>query len=96
MCASACVVCAVQACKCSTPILSHTINPDNFLDDYQCGLCAHGDDQTFLDMFKQLLDPQAAQRYGANGRRYAEENHDITRIVEQYKDIFRNLVVTQS
>jgi len=86
----------VQACKCSTPILSHTIDPDSFIKNYQCGLCAHADEQTFLDMFKQLLDPTTAQRYGANGRRYAEENHDITRIIEQYKDIFRKLLATQS
>jgi len=42
-------------------------------------------------MLGELLDPATAQRYGRNGRRYAEENHDIKKIVEEYKTIFRQI-----
>ncbi|MBN2089256.1 glycosyltransferase, partial [candidate division KSB1 bacterium] len=82
----------VQACKCATPILSLKVNPDDFLNRYQCGLCAEGNWDRFVEQLKQLLDPETAQKYGENGRKYAEEHHDIRKIVEQYKDIFQKLV----
>ena len=82
----------IQAGKWATPILSLKVNPDGFLDKYGCGLCAGGDWDKFVKMLGELLDPATAQRYGRNGRRYAEENHDIKKIVEEYKTIFRQLV----
>ena len=82
----------IQAGKWATPILSLNVNPDGFLDKYGCGLCAAGDWDKFVKMLGELLDPATAQRYGRNGRRYAEENHDIKKIVEEYKTIFRRLV----
>jgi len=81
----------IQACKCAAPILSLKINPDRFLDKHQCGMCANGDWQRFKEMLAELLEPQAAKQYGNNGRIYAEENHDIKKIIEQYKRLFRTL-----
>ncbi|MHC5059870.1 MAG: glycosyltransferase family 4 protein [Planctomycetota bacterium] len=81
----------IQAGKCSTPILSLKVNPDGFLDKYGCGLCADDDWQRFVDMFKQMLDTEKAEQYGIGGRRYVMENHDVSQIVEQYKDIFRRI-----
>jgi hypothetical protein len=46
-----------------------------------------GDWQRFKNMFKQLLEPATAAKYSTNARRYAQENHDICRIIEQYKQI---------
>jgi glycosyltransferase involved in cell wall biosynthesis len=82
----------IQACKCATPILSLKVNPDDFLNRYQCGLCAEGDWDRFVEQLKQLLDPETAKKYGENGRKYAQEHHDIRKIVEQYKVIFQKLV----
>ncbi len=81
----------VQACKCGTAILSFSVNPDGFLDKYHCGLCADGDWDSFVKMLRDLLVPENAQRYGANGRRYVEENHDIVKIATLYKQIFEQL-----
>jgi glycosyltransferase involved in cell wall biosynthesis len=81
----------IQACKCGAPILSLNVNPDGFLDTYKCGLCARGDWQAFRNMLADLLAPGAAE-YGRNARRYAEENHDITRIIKLYKEVFYGLV----
>ncbi len=82
----------VQACQCGTPILSLKVNPDDFLNRYQCGLCAEGDWDRFVSQFQQLQDPETAKSYGENGRKYAEEHHDIRKIIEQYKTIFQHLV----
>ena len=81
----------IQACKCQTPILSLNVNPDGFLVKYKCGMCACGDWERFAGMLKQLLDEETGRQYGGNGRQYAEEHHDIARIVEQYKSIFVKL-----
>jgi len=80
----------IEACKCAAPILSLKINPDRFLDKHQCGMCANGDWQRFKQMLAELLEPQTAKQYGNNARIYAEENHDIKKIIEQYKKIFKN------
>jgi glycosyltransferase involved in cell wall biosynthesis len=81
----------IHACKCGTAILSFNVNPDGFLDKYKCGLCARGDRDLFIKMFRDLLVPQDAQQYGMNGRCYVEENHDIVRITAVYKQIFKQL-----
>jgi len=82
----------IQACKAATPILSLNVNPDGFLDEHKCGICANGDWEKFICGCKILAEPSKAEEYGKNGRRYAEQNHDVTKIVERYKDLFRQLV----
>ena len=82
----------IQACKCATPILSLNVNPDGFLNEYNCGLCANCDWELFMDMLKQILEPETAEKLGKNARKYVEENHDITKIVEQYKKYFAQIV----
>ena len=81
----------IQACACATPILSLIVNPDDFLHKYQCGVCAQGNWEVFSEKLHWLLRPEVAAQFGANGRRYVEQNHDITKIIEQYKKIFRSL-----
>ncbi|MHC4215783.1 MAG: glycosyltransferase family 4 protein, partial [Planctomycetota bacterium] len=81
----------IEACKYHTPILSLNVNPDGFLDRYKCGMCACGDWQQFVSMLQQLLDEETAREYGANGRQYAEQKHDITKIIEEYKTVFKRL-----
>ena len=83
----------IQACMAATPILSLNVNPDGFLYRYKCGICADGDWEKFIEGCKILDEPPKTEEYGQNGRRYVEQNHDITKIVEQYKELFRQLVV---
>ena len=82
----------VQACKNATPILSLTVNPDDFINKHGCGLCSNGDWDIFVDMLQRLLDEETSRKYGRNGRRYAEENHDIRKISKKYEETFRQLV----
>ena len=78
----------VEACKYAAPILSLSINPDDFLTTHKCGLCADDDWEKFLKQFEFLAKSQEARDYGMNGRRYAEEKHDIEKIVKRYKELF--------
>ena len=75
----------IQACKCGTPILSLEVDPDGFLEKYNCGLCANGSWDTFVKQAKVLLEPEKQQEYGRNGRKYVETHHNIKTIIEQYK-----------
>lgn len=84
----------VQACKSQTPILSLNINPDDFLNRHQCGLCARGDWNEFLNMTRQMLKPENLAKFGQHGRLYVEKNHDINQIIETYKKLFLERVNT--
>ncbi len=82
----------IQACKWATPILSLNVNPDGFLDRYQCGKCGEGDWDRFVRMLAELSEPERQKEYGQNARQYAEKHHDIRKIIEDYKRIFRQLI----
>lgn len=78
----------VQACKAGTPILSLSVNPDSFLDRYDCGRCANGNWEQFIDLFKALLQSDVAGQLGQHGLDYVRQHHDIREIIEQYKILF--------
>jgi len=82
----------IQATRCGTPILSLAVNPDDFLNRYQCGLCANGDHQRFDDLLKDLLNPQTAKTLGQNAQEYAKKNHNIQSIAQQYIKIFDEIL----
>lgn len=82
----------IQACKSATPLLSLNVNPDEFVTRHHCGLYAEGDWNLFKQQMADLTNPDAAVPLGQNGRKYVEENHDLLKIIEQYKAIFRDLV----
>jgi glycosyltransferase involved in cell wall biosynthesis len=81
----------IQACKSSTAILSFNVNPDGFLETHGCGLCCNGDTALLISNLHSMLKNNRYIEYGVKGRRYAEQNHDITKIAEEYKRLFQNL-----
>jgi len=82
----------IQASKAGTAILSFNVNPDDFLNKFDCGINCDGDFAKMVDSLKYLLTNEEYIRLGKNGRRYVEELHDITKIADQYKRLFQNLV----
>lgn len=80
----------VQSCKAGTAILSLNVNPDGFLDRHRCGFCAGGDWNLFVATLKEWIDSGCAKQFGHNGKAYIKDNHDINRIIENYKKIFLN------
>lgn len=79
----------IQACEFATPILSLNVNPDGFLDEFNCGICCNGDLNRFADSLALMLAEGRFIEMGKNARKYAEQNHDIQKTVEEYKQIFR-------
>jgi len=78
----------IQACKAGTAILSYSVNPDGFLDEYQCGICCHENNANLIDQLRKLLTNDYYLEPGRNGREYVRQKHDITEIIEQYKKLF--------
>ena len=81
----------IQACKSGTAILSFNVNPDGFLDAHGCGLCCNGDTALLISNLRFILENGRFVEYGKQGRRYAEQYHDIPKIAAQYKRLFQNL-----
>ena len=78
----------IQACNYAMPILSLKVNPDEFLDKYNCGQSCNGDFQRLVNSLKFMLAENNFLNLGKNARRYAEQNHDIKKIIEEYKKLF--------
>ncbi len=78
----------IQACKAGTAILSYHVNPDGFLDTYECGVCCNGDGKAAVTQLGEMLNHGTYPALGQNGRAYVSEKHDIVQIVEKYKRYF--------
>jgi glycosyltransferase involved in cell wall biosynthesis len=81
----------VQACKNATPIVSLAVNPDDFLNKHNCGLCADDNWDLFIQKLKQIIDTEKQKKLGQNARKYAQNKHDIKKIGEEYKKLFQSL-----
>ena len=81
----------IQACKCGTPILSLKVNPDNFLDRFNCGICADDRFDHLVQSLESILVEKKYLEVGRKARKYAEERHDLRKAVGQYKSIFERL-----
>ncbi|MBI9017218.1 MAG: glycosyltransferase family 4 protein [Phycisphaerae bacterium] len=80
----------IQACIYGRPIITLNVNPDDFLNKYQCGICCEGD----LGKMNEALEEVLGDKHGiycANALTYSRENHDIVKTVEQYKKCFEKL-----
>jgi glycosyltransferase involved in cell wall biosynthesis len=81
----------VQAAAAATAILSYVVNPDEFLTRHNCGLACGADMEKLKTGLAFLLENNHYLEIGQNGRKYAEQTHDIVKIIEQYKTLFRTL-----
>lgn len=78
----------IQACEFGTPILSLDVNPDGFLDEYNCGICCDGSLDHLADSLRFMLAEDRYIEMGKKARKYAQQYHDVTKIVERYKELF--------
>jgi len=85
----------IQACEFGTPILSFNVNPDGFLDEYKCGICCNGNLERLADSLRFMLAEDKYIEMGNKARKYVEQNHDIKKIVEEYKKIFHQTTSPQ-
>jgi glycosyltransferase involved in cell wall biosynthesis len=82
----------IQATSHGSVLLSLNVNPDNFLSDYECGLCAKGNSNFLKEYLGNLFaDNSMLVRLSKNAQRYAQEKHNISRNIESYKKVFSEL-----
>ena len=79
----------IQAAINKTPILSYNVNPDNFLNKYNSGMSSDGDLDLFLKNFNSINNSKTLSDMAENIFKYAKENHDIEKLIECYKEIFK-------
>ena len=75
-----------------TPVVSLNIDPDEIICQNKLGFHSKTFAQMVLDVRRLLNDDQLRQELGGNGRRYVEQEHDLNKIVEQYAQLFNQLV----
>lgn len=78
----------IEACKYATSILSYQVNPDGFIDKYNCGQHCKGNMEQLTESLKYMLDQERYVKMGQDARDYVEQHHDIQMIIEKYKAIF--------
>ncbi len=80
----------IHACNCAAPILSLKVNPDDFINKYNCGMSCDDDWQRMTESLKTMLEDNRYIELGENGKKYVEEHHDLAKIIKQYKELFKN------
>ncbi len=82
----------VQAAKNSVPIISYKVNPDGFLEKYECGYCAYGNEEKLVDLVKIILaNKKEWLKLSKNAFRYANKIHNIKEIIKEFKHIILDL-----
>ena len=74
--------------KCS--ILSYNVNPDNILNNYECGFCANKNIKKFNSHFEKLnANNNLREKFGQNGANYIKENHQESNIISKFKILLK-------
>ncbi len=82
----------LQAAAGKTPIVSLAANPDNFLNNYKCGICCDNDFNKMIHSVKTLLsDKEKAKMMGENAYKYLEENHNANKIAKQLSEVIETI-----
>ena len=82
----------IQAAKSKTPILSLNVNPDGMLEKFNIGKCANNNfEQLKIDLKEFLENKKLWQEMSENAYKYAKENHDIRKIIEEDKKLIISL-----
>jgi len=86
----------VQAVMHGVPIVSLSVNPDNFINEYQCGFFADDNLEIIYNQSLKILEkPSEWEVFSRNAYEYAKENHDIEKNIIKFKKIINNLMKKQ-
>ena len=81
----------LQAGKYSVPILSYNVDPDDFIQTFQCGIIANGSFDLLIDGLKIIHeDKLTAEIYSQNAFSYVEAHHSLEQKVEQLATIIKD------
>lgn len=82
----------IQAWMNYTPVVSLNSDPDEIICRHNLGFHSKTFEQLVQDVKTLLENEPLRQQMGENARQYVEENHDIKNIVNQYVEVFNELV----
>jgi len=66
----------LQAGKYGVPILSYNVDPDNFIENYKCGVVAHGNLKQLISGFEDIKDRNWLE-YSQNIKNYVITHHNV-------------------
>ncbi len=81
----------IQAWMNYTPVVTLNDNSDAIVSRYELGFHSKTLSQLVEDVKTLLEDEELREEMGRNGRQYVEKDHDITKIVERYLEVFNPL-----
>lgn len=82
----------LEAWSTYTPVVSLSIDPDEIICQHKLGFHSMTFKQMVKDVNQLLTDEKLRREIGENGRRYVEQNHELSLVVEQYVELFNKLV----
>ena len=78
----------IQAAKNKTPIVSLNVNPDNFLEEYNCGVCCNNNFELMNKNLNILLsDKNSYKRMSENTYNYVKKNHDLKKNAKKFYEL---------
>jgi len=81
----------IQAWLNYIPVISLNSDPDEIICEYKLGFHSKTFQRLVDDVRTLLKDEYLRRHMGENGRKYVEKEHDITKIVHKYIEIFNSL-----
>jgi glycosyltransferase involved in cell wall biosynthesis len=82
----------LQAGKYGVPILSLSVDPDDFIKRYSCGLVADGNFEQLSDGLRVIItDREKAREFSHNVKRYVSRFHDLESQARKLKNFFRGI-----
>ena len=83
----------VQATMYGVPIVSLSVNPDNFINKYKCGFFVDDNVEIIYNQVVGILKkPTEWKILSENSYKYAQENHNIEKNIVKLKEIINILI----
>jgi glycosyltransferase involved in cell wall biosynthesis len=82
----------LQSWQFGTPTVSLNIDPDGVIEHYELGRLSKTFDKLVEDVKLLLEKPELRERLGRNAMRYTAENHAQDVVIDQYIDLFNDLL----
>ena len=83
----------IQAWLHYVPVVSLNADPDEIICKCKMGLHSKTFNQLVEDVKTLLKDEQLREEMGRNGRHYVEREHDITKIISKYIEVFGQVLL---
>ncbi len=87
----------IQSMIAGTPIVSLAVNPDNFFAKSGAGIFCSNEISKMIQGVKQVSESKIIfSNFSGNASKYAKENHDMSKIIEQFKKVILKHAIPSS